>query len=70
MYPWLLTGGTFLMWVYGVKGLAIGVSIGYSISLIIALFIWNRKRTSLTMAITPEIEMNVTGTVKNFIEMP
>lgn len=63
MYPWLLTGGAFLMWVYGVKGLAIGVTIGYVLSLAVALVIWKRKGDSLSMAITPEVEMKIAGTV-------
>ena len=63
MYPWLLTGGAFLMWVYGVKGLAIGVTIGYALSLAVALVDWKRKGASMSMAITPGIEMNVAGTV-------
>jgi O-antigen/teichoic acid export membrane protein len=63
MYPWLLTGGAVLMWVYGVKGLAIGVTIGYALSLAVALVIWKRKGASLSLAITPDIEINVGKTV-------
>jgi O-antigen/teichoic acid export membrane protein len=70
MYPWLLSGGAFLMWVYGVKGLAIGVSIGYVLSLAVAVFVWKRKGDSLAMAGTPEMEMNLAGTVDTFKEMP
>ena len=53
MYPWLLTGGAFLMWVYGVKGLAIGVTIGYALSLAVALVIWKKRGTSLSMSVIP-----------------
>jgi O-antigen/teichoic acid export membrane protein len=63
MYPWLLTGGAFLMWVYGVTGLAIGVTIGYALSLAVALVVWKRKGASLSMATTPGVEMNVVGPV-------
>jgi len=70
MYPWLLTGGAFLMWTYGIKGLAIGVSIGYVLSLAVALVIWKRKGASMSVAIAPEIGMNVTGTNDTFKEMP
>jgi len=70
MYPWLLSGGAFLMWVYGVKGLAIGVTIGYALSLAVALMIWKRKGASFPLEITPEIGMNVAGTVDTFKEMP
>jgi O-antigen/teichoic acid export membrane protein len=70
MYPWLLTGGAFLMLVYGVKGLAIGVTIGYALSLAVALVIWKRKGASLPLAITPEIGINVVGTVEIFKEKP
>lgn len=37
MYPWLLTGGAYLMWLYGVTGLAVGVTIGYGLSLVAAV---------------------------------
>ena len=70
MYPWLLTGGAYLMWVYGVKGLAIGVTIGYALSLAVALVVWKRKGTSLAMVDTPEAEMNMAAAVDNFKEMP
>lgn len=70
MYPWLLTGGAFLMWVYGVKGLAIGVSIGYVLSLAVALVVWKKKGTFLAIAAIPEMEMNVSGIVDTFKEMP
>jgi O-antigen/teichoic acid export membrane protein len=63
MYPWLLTGGAFLLWVYGVKGLAIGVTIGYALSLAVALVIWKRKGAPLSMATHSGVEMNVAGTV-------
>lgn len=63
MYPWLLSGGAFLMWVYGVKGLAIGVTIGYALSLAVALVIWKIKGASLSRAITPGIGLKVVGTV-------
>jgi Membrane protein involved in the export of O-antigen and teichoic acid len=68
MYPWLLTGGAFLMWVYGVKGLAIGVTIGYALSLAVALVVWKRKGTSLSMAVTLGTGMNVSGTVDSYEE--
>ena len=70
MYPWLLTGGAVLMWVYGVKGLAIGVTIGYALSLAVALVIWKRKGASLSLAITPNIEINVARTVDTSKEIP
>jgi O-antigen/teichoic acid export membrane protein len=70
MYPWLLSGGAFLMWAYGVKGLAIGVTIGYALSLAVALVIWKRKGALLSLVITPEIEMNVARTVDTSKEMP
>jgi len=37
MYPWLLTGGLFFVLHYGVEGMAIGVTIGYGLSLLIAI---------------------------------
>ncbi len=37
MYPWLLTGGAFFMWRYGAEGLAVGVTIGYALSLVVAV---------------------------------
>lgn len=37
MYPWLLTGGALLMWHYGVTGLAFGVTIGFALSLAVAV---------------------------------
>ncbi len=39
MYPWLLTGGVFLMWRYGIMGVAIGVVVGYALSLVAAVII-------------------------------
>ena len=63
MYPWLLTGGAFLMWIYGIKGLAIGVTIGYALSLAVALVIWKRKGASTPQAITPGIGVKVAETV-------
>lgn len=69
MYPWLLSGGAYLMWGYGVKGLAIGITIGYALSLAVAFLIWKRKRASVSLAITPEMEMNVAGTIDTFKEM-
>jgi O-antigen/teichoic acid export membrane protein len=70
MYPWLITGGAFLMLVHGVKGLAIGVTIGYVLSLAVALVVWKRKGNSLGMAVTPETGMNLAGTVDTFKEVP
>ena len=70
MYPWLLSGGALLMWGYGVKGLAIGVTIGYALSLAVALVAWKRTAASLSMAVTPETRMNVVGIVDTFKEMP
>jgi O-antigen/teichoic acid export membrane protein len=63
MYPWLLSGGAFLMWVYGVKGLAIGVSIGYVLSLAVALVVWKRKGAFLSPAITLGTGLKVADTV-------
>jgi len=63
MYPWLLTGGAFLMWTYGIKGLAIGVSIGYVLSLAVALVIWKRKGASTPQVIIPGIGSKVAETV-------
>lgn len=57
------------MWGYGVKGLAIGITIGYALSLAVAFLIWKRKRASVSLAITPEMEMNVAGTIDTFKEM-
>jgi O-antigen/teichoic acid export membrane protein len=37
MYPWLLTGGTFLMLRYGIDGVAVAVVIGYALSLAASL---------------------------------
>lgn len=38
MYPWLLTGGGFLLWHYGLEGLAAAVTIGYFVSLSVAVW--------------------------------
>lgn len=62
MYPWLLTGGAFLMWVYGMKGLAIGVSIGYVLSLAVALVAWKRLRRTSSIAIIPDPNKKAIGT--------
>jgi O-antigen/teichoic acid export membrane protein len=37
MYPWLLTGGLFLVLRCGVEGMAVGVTIGYGLSLLVAI---------------------------------
>ena len=66
MYPWLLTGGALLMWVYGVKGLAIGVSIGYALALAFALVVWKRKATSMSMAVNLEVDVSVPGSVNPY----
>jgi O-antigen/teichoic acid export membrane protein len=63
MYPWLLTGGAVLMWAYGVKGMAIGVTIGYALSLAVALVVWKRKRTSLSMAVPLEAGISASAAV-------
>jgi O-antigen/teichoic acid export membrane protein len=57
MYPWLLTGGVFLLWHYGVKGLASGVAIGFFISLAVALwFAWNQRSGDITIRQRSQIE--------------
>ena len=57
MYPWLLTGGVFLMWRYGVQGLASGVAIGFGISLVVALWIaLGSKREAITFSPRSEVE--------------
>jgi len=63
MYPWLLTGGVFLLLVYGVKGLAIGVSIGYAFSLASALLIWKKKGALLQMEVFSESSAKASITV-------
>jgi O-antigen/teichoic acid export membrane protein len=68
MYPWLLSGGAFLLWAYGVKGLAIGVTIGYALSLVVALVIWKKKGTSLSMVVSLGTGMNVSGPIDPYGE--
>ncbi len=56
MYPWLFTGGVFLLWNYGVQGLASGVAIGFGISLIVALgFALGQKRAAITFSPRSEV---------------
>jgi O-antigen/teichoic acid export membrane protein len=62
MYPWLITGGAFLVWVYGMKGLAIGVSVGYALSLAVALVAWKRLRRTSSIAIIPDPNKKAIGT--------
>jgi len=61
MYPWLLTGGAFLMWVYGLKGLAIAVAIGYALSLAVAIVVWKRTGTSMPMVVIPNPGTAIVG---------
>jgi O-antigen/teichoic acid export membrane protein len=65
MYPWLLTGGAFLLWFYGVKGLAFAVTIAYALSLGVAIVVWKRKGMSPSGAVIVdrEMKMNVDGAV-------
>lgn len=42
MYPWLITGGLYLMLTHGALGLAVAVTIGYGISLLVAIVAWWR----------------------------
>ncbi|NKB80832.1 MAG: oligosaccharide flippase family protein [Nitrospirales bacterium] len=37
MYPWLLSGGIFLLWQYNIEGLAVAVTIAYALSLFVAV---------------------------------
>jgi O-antigen/teichoic acid export membrane protein len=39
MYPWLFTGGLYLMWQFGIEGLAVGVASGYALALLVACII-------------------------------
>ena len=60
MYPWLLTGGAFLLWHYGVQGLAFGVSIGFFISLAVALWLgWSQRKRDITYRQRSEVENSV-----------
>jgi len=61
MYPWLLTGGAFLMWVYGVKGLAIAVAIGYALSLAVAIVVRKRTGTSMPIVVIPNPGTAIVG---------
>lgn len=47
MYPWLLTGGVFLMLRYGINGVAVAVVIGYAFSLSVALVICKKQQRNL-----------------------
>jgi O-antigen/teichoic acid export membrane protein len=56
MYPWLLTGGVFLVWHYGVMGLASGVAIGFFISLAMALWLaWGQQKAAITYSQRSEV---------------
>jgi len=49
MYPWLLTGGVILVWEYGLEGLASAVTIGYFVSLAVAVwFGWNLPKEAIS----------------------
>lgn len=48
MYPWLITGGLYLMLTYGALGLAVGVTVGYAISLLVAVIAWIRLQRQPT----------------------
>jgi hypothetical protein len=50
------------MWVYGMKGLAIGVSVGYALSLAVALVAWKRLRRTSSIAIIPDPNKKAIGT--------
>ena len=48
MYPWLLTGGVLLVWQYGLQGLASAVTIGFFVSLSVAVwFGWNLPKETV-----------------------
>ena len=48
MYPWLLTGGVLLVWQYGLQGLASAVTIGFLVSLSVAVwFGWNLPKEAV-----------------------
>ena len=48
MYPWLLTGGGILVWQFGLEGLAAAVTIGYFVSLSVAIwFGWSLPKEAI-----------------------
>jgi O-antigen/teichoic acid export membrane protein len=49
MYPWLLTGGVFLMFRHGISGLAAGVAIAYALSLAVSLAVLKAHMAKLSV---------------------